>query len=137
MIQSYQPQHYSIQKAAAQDYESFYEEELLYRSLGGYPPVADMLMVQIFDKEEAEGILLGNKMKEHLKEFSMKNKMVMIGPANAGVGKIRDVYRSCLILKHKDKEILKEAKNRLEELLSTCGMEGKIVQFDFNPINSF
>lgn len=137
VIQSYQPDHYSIQWAAAQDYENFYKEELVYRDLGGYPPVSDMLMVQIFEKDEAAGILLGNKMKEHLKEYALANRMLIIGPANANVGKINDVYRSCLILKHKNKNVLKEAKNRLEQLLSTCGMEGKIVQFDFNPMNSF
>ena len=137
VIQSYQPEHYSIQKAAAQDYESFYKEELLYRTLGGYPPVSNMLMVQIFERNEQAGILLGDKMKECLKEFSMKNRMTMIGPANAGISKINDVYRSCLILKHKDKKVLKEAKTRLESYLGACGIEGKIVQFDFNPMSSF
>ena len=137
VIQSYQPEHYSIKWASAQDYESFYEEELIYRKLGGYPPVSDMLMVQIFEKEEEAGILLGNKMKEHLREYAMKNRMTIIGPANAGIGKINDVYRSCLIFKHKNKEVLKKAKFLLEQWLSTCGIEGKIVQFDFNPMNSF
>ena len=137
VIQSYQPEHYSIRWAAAQDYENFYKEELMYRKLGEYSPVADMLMVQIFEKEETAGILLGNKMKEYLKEYALKNRMTIIGPANAGVGKINDVYRSCLILKHKEKEVLKKAKFLLEQWLSTCGIEGKIVQFDFNPMNSF
>ena len=137
VIQSYQPEHYSIRWAAAQDYENFYKEELMYRKLGEYSPVADMLMVQIFEKEETTGILLGNRMKEYLKEYALKNRMTIIGPANAGVGKINDVYRSCLILKHKEKEVLKKAKFLLEQWLSTCGIEGKIVQFDFNPMNSF
>ena len=137
VIQSYQPEHYSIKKAAAQDYENFYKEELLYRTLGGYPPVSDMLMVQIFGRDEQDGMLLGDKMKECLKEFSVKNRMTMIGPANAGISKINDVYRFCLILKHKDKEVLKEAKKRLEHYLGSCGIEGKIVQFDFNPMSSF
>ena len=137
VIQSYQPQHYSIQWAAAQNYESFYEEELMYRKLGGYPPISEMLMVQIFEKEEEAGMILGNKMKEKLKEYALKNRMTIIGPASAGIGKINDVYRSCLIFKHKDKEVLKNAKFLLEQWLSTCGIEGKIVQFDFNPMNSF
>ena len=76
-------------------------------------------------------------MKEHLKEYALKNRMLVIGPANASVGKINDVYRFCLILKHKDKNVLKEAKTKLEQFLGTCGIEGKIVQFDFNPMNSF
>ena len=85
VIQSYQPEHYSIIKAAAQDYENFYKEELMYRTLGGYPPVSDMLMVQVFEKDEQAGMILGEKMKECLKEFSTKNSMSMIGPANAGI----------------------------------------------------
>ena len=137
VIQSYQPEHYSIKWAAAQDYENFYKEEVMYRSLGGYPPISNMLMVQIYEKEEQSGILLGNRMKEHLKEYALKNRMLVIGPANASVGTINDVYRFCLILKHKDKNVLKEAKNRLEQFLGACGIEGKIVQFDFNPMNSF
>ena len=76
-------------------------------------------------------------MKEILKEYALKSRMTIIGPANASVGKINDVYRSCLIFKHKDKEVLKKAKFLLEQWLSTCGIEGKIVQFDFNPMNSF
>ena len=137
VIQSYQPQHYSIQWAAAQDYENFYKEELVYRSLGGYPPCSDLLMIQIFDTKEDGGIATGNYMKELLHDFARENRMSMIGPANAGISKINDIYRFCLILKHKDKEVLKEAKRRLEQTLSTCEKEGKIVQFDFNPMNSF
>ena len=137
VIQSYQPEHYSIQWAAAQDYESFYKEELLYRSLGGYPPKANLLMIQIFDKKEDAGLQTGNKMKELLHDFALENRISMIGPAGAGISKINDVYRFCLILKHKDKEVLKQAKRRLEQYLSTCEKEGKIVQFDFNPMSSF
>ena len=44
---------------------------------------------------------------------------------------------SCLILKHRDKEVLKKAKEKIEQWLSTCEIEGKIVQFDFNPMNAF
>ena len=137
VIQSYQPKHYSIQWAAAQDYESFYKEELMYRTLGGYPPISHMLMVQIFEKEEQAGILLGNRMKEHLKEFAFSKRMIIIGPANATVGKINDIYRFCIILKHKEKEVLKKAKVLLEQFLGACEIEGKIVQFDFNPMSSF
>ena len=45
IIQSYHPDHYSIQAAAAQDYEAFYQEEMAYRMLMDYPPAAHMLSV--------------------------------------------------------------------------------------------
>ena len=45
MIQTYQPEHYSIQAAAIQDYEKFYKEEMGYRMLLDYPPAAHMMTV--------------------------------------------------------------------------------------------
>ena len=45
VIQTYHPDHYSIQAAAVQDYQAFYEEEMSYRMLLDYPPAAYMLAV--------------------------------------------------------------------------------------------
>ena len=45
VIQTYHPDHYSIQAAAVQDYQAFYEEEMSYRMLLDYPPAAHMLAV--------------------------------------------------------------------------------------------
>ena len=39
VIQTYDPDHYCIRTAAAQDYERFYEEEIGYRMVAGYPPL--------------------------------------------------------------------------------------------------
>ena len=47
MIQTYQPDHYSIRTAATQDYESFYSQEMAYRRLLGYPPAVALLTVQM------------------------------------------------------------------------------------------
>ena len=55
VIQTYQPEHYSIVHAANQDYESFYAEEILYRELLQYPPAAHMLAILVLSKEEEEG----------------------------------------------------------------------------------
>lgn len=53
IIQTYSPQHYSIQMAAAQDYEGFYKEEMDYRELMGYPPVEQLLAVLMTGPDEA------------------------------------------------------------------------------------
>lgn len=52
VIQTYQPEHYSIVHAAAQDYEGFYEEESLYREIGMYPPSSHMMAVLVTGAEE-------------------------------------------------------------------------------------
>ena len=45
IIQTYQPEHYSIQAAMHQDYRAFYEEEIGYRKLLGYPPASNLLAI--------------------------------------------------------------------------------------------
>ena len=47
VIQTYDPEHYSIVHAANQDYKGFYEEELLYREMLLYPPAAHMLAILV------------------------------------------------------------------------------------------
>ena len=46
MIQTYHPEHYSIQAAKSQNYEEFYEKEIQYRMLMEYPPAAAMAAIE-------------------------------------------------------------------------------------------
>ena len=57
VIQTYHPDHYSIQAAAAQDYDWFYQEEMDYRSLMDYPPMAAMAAVR--EQERRKNSLSG------------------------------------------------------------------------------
>lgn len=61
VIQTYQPEHYAVTYAASQDYEGFYEEEILYREMMEYPPVGQILSVQFFgpDWERLSRLSLG------------------------------------------------------------------------------
>ena len=133
VIQSYQPEHYSIRTAAKQEYKQFYEEEILYRKLGHYPPLYAMLVVQIFGRKKEEVDFLAKK----LAEISKQEGLMMIGPTEAAIGKVNDIYRMRLILKHKEKKILIEKKNEMEEKIRDCEKKEIIVQFDFNPMSSF
>ena len=137
VIQSYQPKHYSIRRAAEQNFEGFFEEELLYRELAGYPPAAHLLQIQILSREEEKGRLLGQRIKGVLEGMSEEKGLICIGPANASIGKINDIYRFSLLLKHRQKERLIEARSRIESWLDTFGEDGNIVQFDFNPMQAF
>ncbi len=145
VIQTYQPEHYAIVHAANHDYESFYEEEILYRDLMQYPPVANMLGVQVFASNEMEGVKVAKylaeqskKLAEHLGEkhgWSLKERVQIIGPAPAGIGKINDVYRFVFYIKHVDMEVLVQQKDLLEEGAKSVEHRGMNIQFDFNPVN--
>lgn len=64
VIQTYQPDHYAVVHAAQQDYEGFYNEEIIYREMMGYPPAAHMLAVQVFAPREDRGRELAQALAE-------------------------------------------------------------------------
>ena len=138
VIQTYQPEHYSVVYAAKQDYEGFYGEEIAYRELMGYPPVEHMLAVLIVSRVQEDGEKLGEKMAELVrKEMGKVAGLRVIGPAEASIGKISDLYRHTLYLRHGDYQALVEAKDRLERFCKEHEQREQTVQFDFDPMNTY
>lgn len=144
VIQTYQPEHYSIQTASKQDYEAFYEEEIAYRDLLRYPPVSHMMSVQIQSKDEAEGMEFSNKLRAMMEMANNKlifGNAVFIGPAMAAISKINDVYRMAVYVKMDDYEGLIAYKDMLEKYIKDQESAGRLrnitVQFDFDPVNGF
>lgn len=138
VIQTYSPEHYAIVTAAAQDYGAFYEEEIRYRELMGYPPVENLLAVLVSCRDEA---LLETGCR-YLKEYALRVKgqkqVELIGPASPGIGKINDIYRKVVYLKTKRYDTLVTMKNRLEQYIEVnAGFNTMRIQFDFNPMQVF
>ncbi len=136
VIQTYSPEHYAIVTAAAQDYEAFYEEEIHYRELMGYPPVDNLLAILVSCEKES---LLETGCK-YLKEFAIRIKgteaVAIIGPASPGISKINDVYRKVLYLKTEKYDTLVRMKNKLEQYIEVnSGFNTMRIQFDFNPMH--
>lgn len=137
IIQTYSPQHYVVQTAAEQDYEAFYDEEIAYRRLMGYPPVEQMLAILV---EGSDEVLLQTAC-DYLKKYAEhvgRGKVRCIGPTSPYVGKVNDVYRRVLYLKHPQYDILTEMKDKLEQYIEVnSGFQKLRIQFDFNPMNIF
>ena len=138
VIQTYQPEHYSIVHAANQDYEGFYKEEILYRELLQYPPSAHMLAILIISEEEERGErVLGTFVSLIKERFGADRALLMIGPAPAAVSRINDLYRNVLYLKHSDYEILVRIKDMLENYSKGQDFRNQNIQFDFDPMNTY
>ena len=135
VIQTYQPDHYSIQTAKEQNYEAFYEQEILYREMMLYPPVWNMLVVLCASKWEQTAYDCAAKLAE---QIGGERQVQVIGPADAAVAKVNDIYKKVLYLKAEDYGKLVEIKNRLEHFMrDNRAFSDTIVQFDFNPVNGF
>lgn len=132
IIQSYHPDHYSIQTAAAQDYEAFYQEEMAYRMLMDYPPAAHMLSVLVSGENEElleQGM---DYLAKFVERIASRYRIPVIGPAYAAVGKVNDIYRKVLYLKHRDERILQDIKDKTEKYIKlNSGFRRLYIQFDY------
>lgn len=136
VIQTYQPEHYSIIAAANQDYKEFFEQEVIFRKMLRYPPEWHMLVIHAASVQEK----LVNEAQVMLKcaVMTANDSMQVIGPADEVVSKVNDIYKKVLYLKDADYKKLVSVKNRLEEYISKEPVFKHVtVQFDFDPMNGF
>ena len=138
VIQTYQPEHYSIRTAAKEDYDGFYRQEMTYRSLMKYPPQAHIFAVLCLGKDEQRTERFCNRLAECAKSFAKEKTgefVLVIGPTKASVAKTNDFYRNIFYVKADSYDILTELASRLEADRET--EKNVIVQMDFNPMNSY
>ena len=126
LIPTYRPEHYSIQQAAKQDYEAFYEEEILYRELLEYPPAGHMLTILVVSKDEKRCKGLAVRLAKEAGAY-----VHVIGPTPAAVSKVKDYYRYMIYLKSLKEEPIRQAKERLEALINGFELKTENVIFDY------
>ena len=149
LIQTYRPDHYGIVQAARQDYRAFYEEEILYRKLGGYPPVIHMMAILITSPDEKRGEALSGRIAGLIKEQmppcaghcdiqkdEIAREVTLIGPARASIGKINDIYRFLIYCKSPKYHCLTKIKDQVERYWESAGIKEENIQFDFDPVGS-
>lgn len=137
IIQTYQPQHYCIQAASKQNYDLFYEQEMIYRKLLRVPPVWNMLSVLCASPQEEAAEQAAVLLKKKLEQISIE-KIQILGPAPAPVGRVKDIYKKVLNIKHPQYDRLVYCKEQLEQFYrERAEYKNVAVQFDFNPVNGF
>lgn len=142
VIQTYQPEHYSIKKAADQDYRGFYEEELSYRKLLCYPPCGKLMAVLITSKDEKQAAELAEELAGLVRGLCAQEKregLEMLGPTKAGISRIKDLYRFVIYFKEEEAgKKISEAKKIMETYLEQDPVKRECtVQFDFNPMTGY
>lgn len=139
VIQTYSPENGSIIAASKQDYTEFYNQEILYRTISEYPPVVSLMAVQLTSKDDSLLNVLANKIKDMIGKAVVDIKNIrIIGPADANVARINDVYRKVIYIKSREYDILVKIKDFIEARFEVMEENKRAsVQFDFNPMSGF
>jgi primosomal protein N' (replication factor Y) len=133
VVQTYRPEHYSIQAAVNQDYAQFFIREMSLRRELGYPPFTTLARVLLRGKREPQLQRAARDLRDLLAVVGDEQVQVM-GPAAPPVSKIKDYFRRQLILKSPKRKVLRnvlrEALDRFEGIKSR---DRVVVSVDMDP----
>ena len=110
IVQTYMPEHYSIQAAQGHDYLRFYHEEIGYREALLYPPLSHAATILLRGEVEEEVIQTANHLLDQLETFKSGRfpSVEIRGPVPAPLAKIRNKFRWHFLLRSEDVEELRE-----------------------------
>jgi primosomal protein N' (replication factor Y) len=125
IVQTYNPEHYSIKCAALHDYDGFAKKELEYRKQLYYPPYGRLARIVLRGKNDQDvkerAADIAEKLKEAIRLTTgtsqserYKNKVEILGPAPAPITRVKDKYRWHLIAKADNSEKLRAILKSIE-----------------------
>lgn len=106
ILQTFMPEHYIMNLAAAQDYQGFYDEEIAIRRAMIFPPLCDMCIFcfagddEIQLKNGTDAVL--RLMDDMLREMQPKTPVRVLGPVRASYGRLNGKYRYRILMKFKN-----------------------------------
>lgn len=136
IIQTYNPDNYSIQYAKKQNYDEFYNVEIKLRNQLRYPPFCDIIMFGISGETEEIVSKTAEKLYRNLKEQIEKEQIIanVLKPLPAPIDKIKNRYRWRIIIKAK-------VNDKLIDIINECLYSKEILKnnariiADINPTN--
>lgn len=131
IIQTFNPNHYSIRYAKNHDYLNFYKEEMAIRKQLNYSPYYFITLVRISCKDYEEGFKHANKIKDYL-EKNLSSDTILLGPTMASMFKINNIYNYQCIIKYKKDLKLKDTLININNIYKTNNKVN--VEIDVDPI---
>ena len=135
VIQTYQPENYAVVTSANQDYDSFFKQEFAYRRLLQYPPCSHILGIQVSSEKQGDAIAQADILASVIKQTDPE--IIIMGPEDAYIGKLKDIYRRVIYVKADDYDRLVRVKDEIDKfLLEQKEYRSTTTWFDFDPIST-
>ena len=107
-LQTYQPEHYAVRYAAAQDFHGFYAEEIEMRRMMGYPPFSAFFSILLTGENKAETAEAAERLAERLAQADGEELFHILGPVPAALAQLRGEYRFRILVKGAEEQPLRE-----------------------------
>jgi primosomal protein N' (replication factor Y) len=132
IVQTLYPEHYSIQLAARQDYQAFFDKELQFRRSMLYPPIVAMINVIIRGRTLEEALQVGGEIAARLTPAATTLNLRVLGPAPAPFVRLRGEHRAQLFVKGTRRSEMRQA---VRAVLAEMPEVRRRVSVDVDPLN--
>jgi primosomal protein N' (replication factor Y) len=133
LVQTYNPDHYSIRCAAQQDFAKFYKKELEFRRLMRYPPFSALANVLVRAEKQEDALRMSGVLAELLKEPGPGLKA--LGPAEAPVPRLKNEFRYQMLIKARSRPDLNATLQRLQQHALDEKWPATALVVDVDPLN--
>ena len=134
VVQSYHPEHYSIQCAQTHDYRAFVTKELKYRKWMHYPPYGVIANILVRSRRMEEAAGWAAALGKWFQSAELPGIRVL-GPAAAPIAKIKRIYRFHLLLKAERRDALSHALRAARDYVQSAGIPRAAIAFDMDAIS--
>lgn len=132
IIQTYTPEHYSVELAGTQNYDLFYQREMMIRKTHHYPPFYYLSLITVSHEQLMTVVTATEKIVKYVRS-QVSNDAVVLGPAASPIPRINNRYRyQCLIKYKREPNLTKMLKTILDQY-QTDTKSGLMVTIDVNP----
>ena len=135
VIQTYNPDNFSIICAQKQDYEMFYNTEIALREQLKYPPFCDIILIGFNSLSEKELIDASTKIYNYLKTNLNGQEFNVLKPMPSPIDKIQNRYRWRIIIKGNMTEAANNVLNTCLRKFYNSNYKNTRVSVDVNPNN--
>ena len=135
VIQTYNPDNFSIICAQKQNYDLFYETEIALREQLKYPPFCDIILIGLNSYHEVEIQNVSNKIYQYLEQRLSKEEFKVLRPMPCPIDKIQNRYRWRIIIKGKMTQEANEVLNACLKEIYQENIKDTRIAIDINPNN--
>ena len=131
IIQTLNPEHYSIKYAKDHDYDGFFNYEMSIRKKLGYPPYYYLTLIKILSRDYQLCMKEANKVGEFLRK-NLPSDVIVLGPSIASTFKVNNIYHFQCIIKYKKEDDIKEVLRTIDNIYK---VNTKVrIEMDIDPV---
>ncbi|MGE1099929.1 primosomal protein N' [Peribacillus simplex] len=133
VIQTYTPEHYSIELSALQDFDAFYEREMHLRRQSHYPPYYYVVLITVSHEDLMKTVSVTEKITNYLGS-RLNRDSIVLGPVASPISRINNRYRyQCLIKYKREPDLNQHLRTLLEHYQKETAQNHLQISIDLNP----